>query len=106
MNKRISGVYGIQCRKTGKWYVGAGVDITRRIKSCFYDLRNGWRREMGEDYQKHGPLAFKAVILEEADKDDLAEREAYWVDNLQSLEHGYNQQAAGSNRHWSDNNER
>lgn len=108
-------VYGIYCKKTGKWYVGASKEPQRRIKDHFYSLRNdarmyrhygekynfGYRGEMGRDYSIHGDGAFTHKILQSVDNIcDLGRAELYWIDLLDSRRNGYNKQAAGRNRYW------
>jgi group I intron endonuclease len=103
---RIAGVYGICCKKTGRWYVGASVDIERRIKNHYYELRifgaRGDKGQMGLDFSKYGRNAFYDVIFEKVDNvNQLADRERAWAEKTNAITDGYNSQAPGINRYWS-----
>jgi group I intron endonuclease len=102
---KVIGVYGIYCRATDRWYVGASIDVERRIKDHFYDMRTwgltGERGEMGFDFVKHGLKAFSYTIFEQfSSTERLAERETYWADRKKACTDGYNRQAPSQNRHW------
>lgn len=99
---KTTGIYGIYCRATGKWYVGAGVDVERRIKYHFYAMKT-WpnEKEMSRDAQRYGIKSMEAKILEVvSDQSELQAREAYWIERLGAMQ-GYNLQASGNNRFWS-----
>ena len=37
----ISGIYGIQNTKNGRWYIGATIDLRTRLMSHVYALKKG-----------------------------------------------------------------
>lgn len=108
-SERVAGVYGLFCRPTQRWYIGASVDVHRRIKTHFYELKTfapfGHKGQIGEDFLMYGATAFETIILEVVeDLNLLFERELYWANLAKAETHGYNLQAPGQNRHWSDHN--
>lgn len=104
MSERVSGIYGIYCEETNRWYVGASVDMMRRMRDHFYEMRvhghRGERGEMGDDFALYGESAFVGVVLEFVEPSDLASRESFWAEQLEAVTRGYNEQAPGTNRHW------
>ena len=57
----LSGIYKIQNKNTGKCYVGSAVNIDRRKKKHFLELRNGIHHslKLQRSYNKHGIDALK-----------------------------------------------
>ncbi len=79
----ISGVYTITNKVNGKRYIGSSVDIERRVRRHFYELRNGvhGNRKLQNSFNKHGESSFffdvtEAVIC----PDKLVVREQYHLD--------------------------
>lgn len=108
-------VYGIRCKATGRWHVGASKTPRRRLKDHRRELRHDasfykskgddydfkYKGEMGRDFAIHGERSFEFVILEGvADVSRLQEVEARWVEYYGAATNGYNQQASGPNRFW------
>jgi group I intron endonuclease len=97
-----TGIYGIKCKKTGKWYVGAAVNVERRIKDHFYAMRV-WPKEnqLAKDATLFGINSMESCILESVkDKSILSDREQHWMDKLNSISGGYNSQSSGKHRSW------
>jgi GIY-YIG catalytic domain len=95
----VSGVYAITCLVTGQTYVGSGISWEHRIKSHFRALRRNRhdKKLMQETYNEYGPDQFEVVLLEECPIDDLLKREAWWVEELDTIETGFNSPQLGSN---------
>jgi group I intron endonuclease len=85
-------VYCITCTPNGKFYVGASSDFHERINRHGSSLKSGNHhcKEMQLDYDKYGEAAFEATILELAEATLLPERELFWMNKLNAIEHGYN----------------
>lgn len=97
-----TGIYGIRCNRTGKWYIGAAVNVEKRIKDHFYAMRV-WPNEnqMAKDATQYGIDSMEANLIETIkEKSELSAREQYWIDKLDSLSHGYNSQSSGRHRNW------
>jgi group I intron endonuclease len=77
----VSGVYLITNRETGRAYIGASVDIGKRWVRHGQMLRNGKHENaaMVADARRDGWDAFLISLLEEAPADQLATREAVWL---------------------------
>jgi group I intron endonuclease len=96
------GIYGIRCKQTGKWYVGAAVNVEKRIKDHFYAMRV-WPNEnsLARDANLFGINSIESKILETVkDRSLLCERETYWIEKLNSLSNGYNNQSSRRHRDW------
>jgi len=113
-DKPISGIYGICCVVTNKWYVGASKDIVERLKYHFRDMRadaelanhyDNWdfryRGELGKDYWLHGESAFTCHVLAEVGDVKLFPRaEQFFILSLDAKTDGYNSQLSGTHRSW------
>ena len=90
-----SGVYAFRNKLNGKVYVGQSKNVmTRRVQHERGDTSNS--RRFHNAMQKYGAEGFDWVVLEFCDIDQLNEREAYWVQKLDSLHpNGYNLTSGG-----------
>jgi group I intron endonuclease len=90
-----SGVYAFRNKLNGKVYVGQSKNvITRRVQHERGDTSNS--RRFHNAMQKYGAQGFDWVVLEYCNTDQLNEREAYWVQQLDSLHpNGYNLTSGG-----------
>ena len=86
-----SGIYGLRCRVTDKWYVGQTKDFTDR--RCRY-ITNRFRgqKKLFAAVKKYGIENFDSTILESVDSVDwiLDYREMYWIRKLNTFVDGYN----------------
>lgn len=82
-NKGLSGVYRWTNIETGDSYVGSGVDLTKRIRS-YYQIVELKRnpRHINRALLKYGHDKFELEIIEYCDKDELMEREQFYLDKL------------------------
>jgi len=78
------GVYALINIRSGKQYVGSATDIRRRTNNHFLWLRRGchWNPRLSAAYAIHGREAFTYEVLEECPREQLFEREQYWIDTL------------------------
>jgi group I intron endonuclease len=78
--KPLIGIYKITRRVTGKAYIGQSIDIFRRWKEhiCFGEDKKNWQVIKHALY-KYGITEFTFEILEECSKEDLNNREIYWI---------------------------
>lgn len=93
----MSGIYGIENIKNGKWYVGQAVNRQKRINQHRWLLRNGKHanKELQNDWNLFGEKSFSFVKLEQCDLGHLSERERFWVDEKNAFLNGYNQTEGG-----------
>ena len=84
------GIYGIKNLTKNKWYVGQSIDIEKRIRSHFSDLRRvkHTSKKLQEDYNNGD--TFVTVILEKCKTKELDKKEAYYMEKYNSMKDGYN----------------
>ena len=78
---KSGGVYLIECTATGSKYVGAAVNLKRRICDHLNNMSisDHHHSSFKGEYLDHGKETFRVEILEHInDRSKLAEREAYW----------------------------
>lgn len=92
------GIYGIYNLQTNKWYVGQSTDLHKRITTHKSLLRHSKPHEnhhLLKAWEIYGEESFEFYVLEECDKNQLNEREIYWIGLLDSYFNGYNQTLGG-----------
>lgn len=89
-----SGIYGIFNLISGKVYIGSAINLKQRLRQhkehlekqihCNIYLQNAWN--------KYGENSFGFYVLEHCSKEQLINREQYYLDSLKSYdtEFGYN----------------
>ena len=94
------GIYKIENKVNGKVYVGQSVDITSRWKSHRSELKRGihYNDHLQRAWNKYGENNFTFTVIEECKKDDLNDKEIYWIDYFKSCEYenGYNSSIGGA----------
>jgi len=96
----FSGIYGLFCNKTNKWYVGESKDVLNRINAYSRNI-NGIKKQIlvKNALKKYGIENFNCYKLEECSFDILREREAYWGNKLNSIApNGYNLKIGGGKK--------
>ena len=90
---RKSGIYQIRNLVNGKVYVGSAVNLQHGRREHRSDLRNGNHHsiKLQRAYNKYGESSFAFEILEYVeDRNQLIEREQYYIDTLHAVNEGYN----------------
>jgi group I intron endonuclease len=83
------GIYKITERKNPKnFYIGKSVDIKRRLKEHQRKTYQQTRIPFDKEIQEKGKDAFVYEILEECSREELDEREFYWIKQLKAKESG------------------
>lgn len=82
--QRKSGIYRIYCVPNRHSYLGSSVEISIRWSQHRISLRSGRHNNpiLQHAWDKYGEHAFTFSVLEECDKENLAEREQFWLDKL------------------------
>jgi len=92
--KRTTGIYCITHTESGKQYCGQSVDCFERFKQ--HSTPKKASAGIKGAIMKHGVDAFSFVILEECSKEELNEKEVYWIAELGTLSPGgYNLTSGG-----------
>lgn len=101
IQKNITGIYLIRNKTNNKIYIGQSVDIKRRWQEHLRSAQpDKYQIKSERDskvpihlaMQKHGVDSFEITVLEECTKEQLNDRERYWIKSLRSnnKEIGYN----------------
>ena len=111
MFPKISCVYMLTNRITGKFYIGSTKNLYNRMKYYKYCSKHNPNKELGNDICTYGFDSFTVSILEECSIDVLRERERFFIESFHSLDNGYNltntttsseRITAFNNRAWKD----
>lgn len=94
----MTGIYCIENKINKKQYIGQSIDINKRIKRHFSELRKGshHNRHLQFSFNKYGENNFTSKILELCPEDDLNKREIYWIEQNKSYSEGYNETIGGA----------
>lgn len=93
--EKICGIYCIKNKVNGKCYVGQSIDIENRWKD-HKRLHSKNTRYLYHAINKYGIEGLDWLILEECSKEQLNERENYWVEYLDCISpNGYNLKSGG-----------
>lgn len=93
------GVYKITNIINGKSYIGQSINIHKRWKREIDDSNNINSRcydyPLMRAFRKYGVNNFKFEIIEECEKEELNQKEIYWIDYFNTFFNGYNQTLGG-----------
>lgn len=101
--EKICCVYKLTNTITGKFYVGSTFNFHSRMKYHRYSHQRNPNKELGSDIEKYGWDAFSAEIIEVCTRDNVRERERFYIESLNAVEVGYNQTYATTYKDWMTN---
>lgn len=90
---KVCGIYKITNLKTQQCYIGQSVDIAQRIKShckCGLGIEASATNKLYNAMQKDGIYSFSFELLEQCPREQLNEKEKFWIQTYQSNSFGYN----------------
>lgn len=97
--KKICGIYCITNLYNNKKYIGKSIDIIRRYREhcSHYEHTRTPDKPLYRAMEKYGIEAFSLSIIEECNKEELNEKEKYWIQfyNSDNREKGYNIRPGG-----------
>lgn len=88
--EKICCVYKLTNTKTGKFYIGSTFNLHSRMKYHRYSHTKNPNKELGSDISKYGWDSFEIEILERCTRENVRERERFYIDSLNAVEVGYN----------------
>jgi len=97
------GIYKFQNKINSCIYIGQSLDIERRYKDHINRAKNNFKSNSEYDsplhraIRKYGIENFIFEIIEECSKEQLNEREQYWIAFYNSYNNGYNCTTGGNN---------
>lgn len=109
--EKICCVYKLTNTQTGRFYIGSTLNFNSRMKYHHYSYNKNPNRELGDDIEKYGWDAFTKEILEICTRENVRERERFYIESTRAVEVGYNITKATTyrdlmtdfnNRSWSD----
>lgn len=92
--KNPSGIYKVTNMKTHESYIGKSVKIADRWQNhvkAASGLGGVAESQFQRALKKYGVDQFTWEVIEEVNKDDLTNREKYWIQFYRTKEYGYNQ---------------
>lgn len=94
------GIYVITNKINGKQYVGQSTNIQKRwydhrSKSMHPRKKDEYRNLLYIDIRTYGLENFEIEILEECEKEELKEKEIFWIEKLNTFNNGYNNTPGG-----------
>ena len=89
----VTGIYKITNQENGKCYIGQSVDVSKRWKDhakCGLGIDTPQGNKLYKDMQEVGIWNFSWELLEQCPREQLNEKEKYYIDLYQSQDFGYN----------------
>lgn len=96
--EKICCVYKLTNTQTGKFYIGSTVNFYSRMK--YHHYCHSANKELGGDIEKYGWNAFTKEILEVCTRDNVRDRERFYIESTNAVELGYNQTEATTYKDW------
>ena len=98
-SKVICGIYKITNLENQKVYIGQSVDIKSRLRSHIkrgLGAETPTRNKLYSVMKEVGVENFSYEIIEECPREQLNDRECYWISYFQSQDYGYNETRGGA----------
>lgn len=95
----VSGIYKITNPAVGKSYIGQAVDISARFKQHIkrgLGAETPTKNKLYPAFEKFGVENFIFEILEKCNREELNEKEKFWIDYFDTKTYGYNVTGGGS----------
>lgn len=89
----VTGIYKITNQENDKCYIGQSVDVAKRWKDhakCGLGIDTPVGNKLYQDMQDFGIWNFSWELLEECSREQLNDKERYFIDLYQSKDYGYN----------------
>ena len=89
----VTGIYKITNQENDKCYIGQSIDVAKRWKDhakCGLGIDTPVGNKLYQDMQDFGIWNFSWELLEECPREQLNDKERYFIDLYQSKDYGYN----------------
>ena len=89
----VTGIYKITNQETGECYIGQAVDVAKRWKDhakCGLGIDTPANNKLYKAIQEYGIWNFSWELLEECPKEQLNEKENFYIELYDSCAYGYN----------------
>ena len=99
--KEVCGIYKITNQKTNQCYIGQSVDIAKRWKDhvkCGLGIDTPANNKLYQSMAEYGVWNFTFEILEKCSKNQLNEKESFYISLYQSNEFGFNSNTGIKNK--------
>lgn len=97
------GIYKYENKINHKIYIGQSVDIKKRIRehrNAAFNINNkDYNMVIHKAIRKYGENNFQIDILEECLKEELNDKESYWIKYYDGYKQGYNATEGGDESH-------
>ena len=97
----IIGIYCIKNKINNKCYVGQSLNIKKRWiahkSRAFNKNSSDYESKLYRSIRKYGLENFDFFVLEECEKEELNDKEKYWINQLNTFNNGYNLTLGGQN---------
>lgn len=95
------GIYKITNKINEHCYIGQSINIEERWREHRNSINTieSWDRSIYQAIRKYGLENFSWEIIEKCSKDELDEKEIYWINYYNSYKNGYNQTMGGNGTH-------
>jgi|GEM_PF-6752912 len=93
------GIYKITNLINGKCYIGQSVNVEGRLRHhrIMLESDSHWNKHLQYSVNKYGLDNFKFELIEECNREDLSQRERYWIQHYNSFNNGFNKTTGGEN---------
>lgn len=91
--KTITGIYKITNLKTGQCYIGQAVDVAKRWAEhakAGLGIDTPVRNKLYQAMKEYGLTSFSWELIEQTSKEELNDKERYYIELYQAKEYGYN----------------
>ena len=96
---KITGIYRIANKQNGKMYIGQSVNILDRWRkhrsSPFNPKEKSYNSSICKAIRKYGVDNFVFEIIEKCNREELNEKEIYWIAYFDTYSNGYNDTLGG-----------
>lgn len=91
------GIYKITNLLTNEIYIGKGVEAEKRFVAHLKDFEHKrvQNKKLIQNMNEYGPTNFSFQIIELCERDQLDEREVYWIKHYNSFKEGLNMDEGG-----------